>query len=208
MKKQSLLLLAIAGSICLLHSCAFTPCTTMSANLGLVNSHIVGESDSWGPAFGAQAGLAAELPFNCDFPLTAWAGTNLTMQGASWEEDWGEGLIKGTTRTWNLNIPLTARYPFGNGFYAEAGLQPGFMLSAKDRYDGDAYDVKDWFKTFDLGIPLGVGYDFENNFGLNLRVVPGVTNINGGEYESYKDRNLVVVLGGTYTLTGKKQLGQ
>ena len=200
MKKQSLLILAIAGCICLLHSSAFSQCTTFSANLGLVNSHIVGESDSWGPAFGAQLGVAAELPFNCDFPLTAWAGINISMQGASWEEDWGEGLTKGTTRTWNLNIPLTARYPFGNGFYAEAGIQPGFMLSAKDRYDGDAYDVKDWFKTFDLGIPLGVGVIFENNFGVNLRVVPGVTNINGGEYEDLKDRNLVVVLSGTYTL--------
>jgi hypothetical protein len=86
----------------------------MSANLGLVNSHIVGESDSWGPAFGAQAGVAAQLPFNFDFPLSTWVGTNITMQGASWEE----GMLSGITRTWNLNVPLTARYPFGNGFYA------------------------------------------------------------------------------------------
>lgn len=205
MKKLSLLTLAIAGCICLLNSCALTPCTTMSANLGLVNSHIVGESDSWMPAFGAQGGIAAELPFNCDFPLTAWVETNISMQGARWEEDWGEGLTKGITRTFNLNIPLTARYPFSGGFYAEAGIQPGFILSAKDKYDGDSYDVKDWFKTFDLGIPLGVGYNFKNNFGVNLRLIPGLTNVNGGEYDSYTDRNFVVALRGTYTLPGKNK---
>ena len=196
MKKQSLLILTIAGCICLLHSSAYSQFPTISANLGLVNSHIVGESDSWGPAFGAQLGVAAELPFNCDFPLTAWAGINISMQGASWEE----GELSGITRNWHLNVPLTGRYGFNNGFYVEAGIQPGFLLAAKDKIDGDSYDVKDWFKTFDLGIPLGVGVIFENNFGVNLRVIPGVTNINGGEYEDIKDRNLVVVLSGTYTL--------
>lgn len=205
MKKQTLLTLAIAGCIFMLHSCAFTPCTTMSANMGLVHSRIVGESDSWDGAWGFQGGVAAELPFNCDFPLTAWTEVNLSMQGASWEEDWGEGLYNGVSRTWYLNVPLTARYPFGDGFYGEAGIQPGFLLSAKDKYDGDSYDIKDWFKTFDLGIPLGIGYNFNENFGLNLRVIPGVTNINGGEWEDIKDRNFVAVLRGTYTLPGKKR---
>ena len=200
MKKQTLLTLAIVGCICMLHSCALTPCTTMSGNLGLVHSRIYGDSDSWSGAWGAQGGVAAQLPFNCDFPLTAWTELNVSMQGASWEEE----VLEGITRTWYLNIPLTARYPFGDGFYGEAGIQPGFLLSAKDKYDGGSYDVKDWFKTFDLGIPLGIGYDFKNNFGLNFRVIPGVINMNSEEYDSHTDRNFVAVLRGTYTLPGKK----
>lgn len=206
MKTQSLLALAIAGCICMLHSCAFTPCTTMSANAGLVNTYITGDGDSWGPAFGVQGGVAAQIPCKSDFPLQGWGGLNVSMQGASWEDDWGEGLTKGVTRTWYFNVPLTARYPFADGFYAEAGVQPGFLLSAKDKYDGDSYDVKDWFQTFDLGFPLGIGYDFDNNFGVNFRVVPGVLNINSDEYdESYTNRNLLISIGGTFTLPGKEK---
>jgi len=35
------------------------------------------------------------------------------------------------------------RYQFPNGFYGEAGIQPGFLLSAKDNYDGDYASYKD-----------------------------------------------------------------
>ena len=86
------------------------------------------------------------------------------MQGAGWEEDWGEGLFEGTTRLWYFNLPLTTRYYFTNNVYGEIGLQPGFLLSAKDNYDGGSYDLKDYVKTFDLGIPLGVTYEFPNKY--------------------------------------------
>ena len=169
-----------------------------------MHSRLTSDSDSWTGAFGAQGGVAAHIPFNCNLPLAMWAEANVSMQGAGWEEDWGEGLISGVTRLWYLNLPLTARYQFGQGFYGEAGLQPGFLLSARDNYDGESDDWKEDFKTFDLGIPLGVGYDFENNFGLNLRVIPGVININSSEWaDDYTDRNFVVALRGTYTFPKK-----
>ncbi len=203
MKKQTISTFVIVGCICILQSCAFRPCTTMTVNLGPVHSRIVGESDSFSGAFGMQGGVAAHIPFGSNLPITAWAGVNVTMQGAGWEDDWGEGLVEGVTRLWYLNFPLTGRYQFGSGFYGELGIQPGFLLSAKDKYDGESVDWKDYIKTFDLGIPLGVGYDFENNFGLNFRVVPGILNINEEEYYDYKDRNLVVSLTGTYTFPKK-----
>ena len=127
------------------------------------------------------------------------------MQGARWEDDWGEGPTKGTTRLVYLNIPLTGRYTFENGFYVEAGVQPGFRLSAKDKYDGDSYDIKDLIKPFDFSIPLGIGYYFPNNFGVNLRVIPGVTNVNQGEWDNYSDRNFVVVLRAFYTILGEEK---
>ncbi len=204
MKKQTISVFVIVGCIFMLQSCAFRPCTTMTANLAGVHSRIVGNSDSWSGAFGVQGGVEAYLPFNCNIPLTTWAGTNVSMQGARWEDDWGEGLVEGTTRLWYLNFPLTTRYMFGNSFYGEIGLQPGFLLSAKDNYSGESVDWKEYVKTFDLGIPLGVGYDFPNNFGVGLRVTPGVININAGDYaDEYKDRNFVVALRGTYTFKGK-----
>lgn len=206
MKKQIILCLAIAGCLSLLQSNLFGQCTDIAVNFGPVHSRITGDSDSWSGAWGIQVGAEALVPFNCTCPLQAWGGINFSMQGAGWEDDWGEGTETGVTRLWYLNVPLTARYPFGNGFYAEAGLQPGFLLSAKDKWDGESVDWGDWVKTFDLGIPLGVGYDFPNNIGVNLRVIPGLLNINEGEYaDSYKDRNFVVALRGTYTFPGKEK---
>ncbi len=204
MKKQTISVFVIAGCLLILQSCAFRPCTTMTANLAGVTSRITGDGDSWNSAYGVQGGVEAHIPFNCTFPVTAWAGFNVSMQGAGWEQDWGEGLIKGTTRLWYLNFPLTGRYQFGQNFYGELGIQPGVLLSAKDNYDGGSEDWSDYVKTFDLGIPLGVGYDFQNNFGLGLRVTPGVININAEEYaDDYKNRNFTVALRGTYTFRGK-----
>ena len=202
MKKQPISTLIIVGCICILQSCAYRPCTTMMVNLGPVHSRIVGESDSWSGAFGMQGGVSAHIPFNCKLPITAWAGVNVTMQGAAWEDSYNGETFEGTTRLWYLNIPLTGRYQFQNGLYAEAGIQPGFLLSAKDNFDGESVDWKEYVNTFDLGIPLGIGYDFKNNFGLNFRVVPGLLNINEGDYGN-KDRNLVASLTGTYTFPKK-----
>ena len=204
MKKQTISTLVIVGCICILQSSAFSQVTTITVNLAGVHSRITGDSDSWSGAFGFQGGVEAHIPFNCNIPLTVWVGTNVSMQGSGWEEDWGEGLTKGTSRLWYLNFPLTTRYQFGNNVYGEIGLQPGFLLSAKDNYEGESEDIKDWFKTFDLGIPLGLGYDFPNNFGVGLRVTPGVININSSEYsDEYKNHNFVIALRGTYTFKGK-----
>lgn len=203
MKKQTISIAVIVGCICILQSCAFRPCTTMNLNLNPVHSRIFGESDSWGGAWGVQAGAEALLPFECKVPLTYWAGLNVSMQGAGWEEDWGLGLIEGTTRLWYLNIPLTTRYYFTDNVYGEIGLQPGFLLSAKDNYDGESYDLKEYVKTFDLGIPLGITYEFPQNIGVGLRLVPGVLNINEGEWAGYKDRNFTVALKLSYILHGK-----
>jgi len=217
MKKQILSILLIVGCICVLESNAYGQGTTVTANLeplishitvtanlGPVISHLIGDSESYMTALGAQVGVEANFPFDCTLPLTAWAGLNFSMQGARWEDDWGEGPIKGTTRLVYLNIPLTGRYTFENGFYVEAGVQPGFRLSAKDKYEGDSYDIKDLIKSFDFSIPLGVGYDFPNNFGVNLRIIPGVTNVNQGEWDNYTDRNFVLVLRAFYKILGKK----
>ena len=199
MKKQTISTIVIVGCICILQSCAFRPCTTMMVNLGPVHSRIVGEGDSWNGAFGMQGGVSAHIPFNSKLPISAWAGVNVTMQGATWDDG---GSYEGITRLWYLNIPLTMRYQFENGLYAEAGIQPGFLLSAKEKSDGESYDWKEYTKTFDLGIPLGLGYDFDNNFGLNFRVVPGILNINENE-SGGKYRNLVLSLTGTYTFPKK-----
>lgn len=203
MKKHTISILAIAGCIGILQSCAFRPCTTMSLNLGGVHSRIVGEDNSWNGAFGGQVGASFQVPYEFSVPVSIWGELNLSMEGAGWENDFGTLSESGITRLIYLNVPLTGRYHFGNGFYGEAGVQPGFLLSAKDKFEGDSFDYKEYIKKFNFSIPLGVGKKFENNFGLEFRVIPGITNINAGDYEGYTDRNLSFALRGTYTFPRK-----
>jgi hypothetical protein len=204
MKKQIISVLVLAGCIGMLTSCAFRPCTTMTLNLGPVHSRISGDSESWTGAFGVQGGASFLVPVNFNSPFSLWGELNLSMEGARWEEDYGTGsTLSGITRLWLLNLPLTGKYRFANGFYAEAGIQPGYVVSAKDNYEGGSYDFKDYVKRVQVGVPLGLGKEFDNNFGLSFRFIPGLTNINAGEYADYKDHTMVFVLRGTYTFPKK-----
>lgn len=81
-----------------------------------------------------------------------------------------------------INVPLLANFYIVKGLAVKAGLQPGFLVSAKYHKDKlnskKTEDVKDAFNTVDLSIPVGVSYEF--NFGLILdaRYNFGVTNVN------------------------------
>jgi hypothetical protein len=82
-----------------------------------------------------------------------------------------------------LNIPIVANFYFAKGWAIKAGVQPGFLLSAKAKVDGigaqDSFnnDIKDQCKTFDLSIPLGISYEFEKAV-FDLRYNLGVTKVN------------------------------
>ena len=54
-------------------------------------------------------------------------------------------------------LPLVIRYQTKSGFYGEAGVQPGLLLSAKDKYSGITDNYKDHVKKFDFGIPCWSG---------------------------------------------------
>ena len=202
MKRKIHLLILIAVSLIIAQSCCMNMWREISVDAGVQGTGIGGESTSYSPAIGAQAGVSLPVACFCDF----WSlrlGLVGSLQGAAWEDDWGEGLIKGRTNLFYTNFPLVLRYQFNNGFYGEAGVQPGILLSAKDKYEGVSEDWMDYFKKFDFGIPFGVGYAFDNNIDVGVRVIPGVSNINESEYDSYKDRNFVVGFKATYTFKKK-----
>ncbi len=174
-------------------------CATMkhlSAGISVGKSSIVGESDSWNDPVGFQAGVSAPVA-NFSESMSLIGELNLSSQGASWEESFGGTSLSGKVSLLYLEAPFVARYQAKGGFFGEAGLQPGLLLSAKDKYSGQTDDYKDYVNTFDLGLPLGVGYEFKNNIGVGVRVIPGLLNINEGD--SAKDRNFLALLRATYT---------
>lgn len=65
-----------------------------------------------------------------------------------------------------LNIPIVANYYIIPGLAIKAGIQPSFLMGAKDKWkeDGhsDSEDVKKYLKKFDLAIPLGASYEYKN----------------------------------------------
>jgi hypothetical protein len=203
MKKQVYLMILIVANLLFAQSLMAQPGTPeFSAVGGPVYSTIFGDSDSWKGSIGAQAGVIANI-LNLSNTMSVRVEINISLQGAKWEEDWGEGLTKGRTNMLYSNLPLVVRYQAENGFFGELGIQPGLLLSAKDKYEGTSYDYKEYMNKFHIGIPIGIGYEFQNNFGAGIRIIPGITNINGGDYSDYNDHSLIVALRVTYTFKNR-----
>jgi len=131
---------------------------------------------------------------------------------------YGEGTYGGETisRLNYLNLPVMARYQNRTGFFAEAGLQPGLLLSAKEKRtstgmnggggssgsSSSTTDIKKDLNSFALGIPIGAGYVFKNKLALSARVTPGLLNVikEDGAFGGLKERNFVLSARVSYTL--------
>lgn len=201
MKNHYSLLICLAINIIIVQSInGQAKAVTFSVVAGLSKSSINGESDSWKDPLGGQAGIIISLS-NFSESMSFKAEANLSMQGAKWEDLVNQEMTKGRTNLLYLNAPLVIRYRFKKGIFAEAGIQPGLLLMAKDKYLGQTVDYKDQVNSFDLGIPVGIGYEFRKKYSVGLRVIQSITNINS--QGSSKDHNFVVALRGIYTFERK-----
>lgn len=167
--------------------------------------------DSYGDAdkklFGFALGFELGLPlFPCDQPggLAFMPGLQFSSQGGNYKE---YNNLEGKIVTSYIQLPLLARYNTDGGFYAELGLQPGVLIAAKDKYDGNSDDFKSYLKGFDLGLPVGIGYKFKSGFGLGIRVTPGLSNIDKekGDPDDQPNKNFVAGLRIGYTFPSKKK---
>jgi hypothetical protein len=61
-----------------------------------------------------------------------------------------------------INIPILANYYVVKGLAIKAGIQPGFMVSAKAKQGDTSVNIKDNCKKFDFAIPVGVSYEIAN----------------------------------------------
>ena len=82
----------------------------------------------------------------------------------------GEGV---KVKTDNLNIPILANFYLVKGLAVKAGIQPGFLLKAKN----NDVDVKAAYKKADVAVPVGVSYLFNCGLILDARYNIGVTNL-------------------------------
>jgi hypothetical protein len=170
--------------------------------LGLSLSTKTGQEPTYNFTNGVQIGIETQVTKLSEY-VSLKAGAAYSMQGGkykSYEYIPGGNYENSSavSRLNYINFPVMVRYQRKQtGFFAEAGVQPGILVSAKDKRSTTT-DIKDEVKKFDVGIPVGAGYKFKNKFGVGLRLTPGLINVN--KDPQYKNRNMVASLRASYSL--------
>ena len=139
----------------------------------------------------AKAGLAvgAVAEYGVAEKVGVSAGLMFSMQGCGFKD------VDDKIKLNYLNIPILANYYVYKGLAVKAGVQPGFLLSAKN---GDE-DIKDNMKKFDFSIPVGVSYEYMNIV-LDARYNIGLTKGNKNGDKSNKNSVFQITLGYKYKL--------
>ncbi len=168
--------------------------------MGINNSSIAGDESYTGSLSGFLAGggiKIANLSKSLDFR------TELLYSQQGGKSSYGSETYGGKSvlKLSYINLGMLARYQFTSGLYAEAGLQPGVLLSAKNKSsftgpgggaDPTTADVKKDLSSFDLGVPLGAGYIFNKKLGVSVRFTPGLLKINKEDAGESKPKNSVL----------------
>ncbi len=156
-----------------------------------------------GSTVGFAAGAEASYQFSKSFALTA--GLIYSQQGAQRDGSMKFGEIsavnKDKLKLAYLNIPILANVYLFKGFAVKAGIQPGFLLSAKQKSDLSAtgfvngneedhaeHDYKDVFNSFDFAIPVGISYEFSNVI-IDARYNIGLTDVRKSDTIKKTEKN-------------------
>ena len=158
---------------------------------GMDLTTFTGDVDDTKMKVGLVAG--AEFGYNLSEQFGLTAGLLYSMQGSKYKD------IDDAQKCDYLNIPIMANYYIIPGLAVKAGIQPGFMLSAKSKADehiGNGwveYDHSgtDGYKKFDLSIPLGLSYEI-SDFVIDARYNLGLTNVL--DNDNVKQKNSVIML--------------
>jgi hypothetical protein len=150
------------------------------------------------PAVGLIIGADAEYQITNLISLSA--GLNWAQAGSGWEDykEKQDGLTRELKdpkiQTSYLNIPVTANFYVWKGLAVRAGVQMGFLTSAKKKESivvsgskngvnvNSTTDIdescKDDFEKFELSIPVGLSYEFNNHLVLDARYNIGISKVN------------------------------
>jgi long-subunit fatty acid transport protein len=168
---------------------------------GINLSSFTGDVEDPSSKVGFQAGGFAEIKLTDEFSIQP--ELLYSLQGAKRDESGFGYFSKSTLNLSYLNIPVMVKYYVIEKFSFEAGPQIGFLLSAKEDIEGNAYgestsekvDVKDELKSMDFGVNFGAGYDFTENISAGIRYNFGLSNIaDFGDGDNRKIKNSVFSL--------------
>ena len=190
--------LMIVAAMMLMSTGAFAQGMFVKPMVGATLSTLTGDVEDTKFRLGLGAGAEFGYMFSEQFGATA--GVLFSMQGCKYKDN---EYMKdyGTTLTY-LNIPILANLYLLPGFAIKAGVQPGFLLSAKTKGkerllgDWEEFDVSgtDGLKKFDFSIPLGLSYEI-SDFVIDARYNLGLTNINDNGHGKAKNAVIMLTIG-------------
>lgn len=91
-----------------------------------------------------------------------------------------------------IDVPVLANFYVTKGLALKAGIQPSFLVSAKNKVsasvNGETHketaDLKDELNSVDFSIPVGISYTFRMGLVLDLRYHIGCTDLlKDGDYK-------------------------
>ena len=161
---------------------------SLQPKAGLVLSEVTG--DNFRTKAGFTAGVEAQYQIN--YWLGVAAGVQYAQQGYK---------IKNVDPKVNLgyiNVPIMAKFYPVKRLALGAGIQPGFLTSAK--WDGNNF--KDDCNKFDFSMPISVAYESPIGLIIEARYNAGLTNVGkdafGDNADTYdkitKNKNSVFML--------------
>ena len=161
-------------------------------------STLTGDTEGTKMRLGLVAG--GEFGYMITEQFGATAGLLVSMQGSNYDDT---NYTKDVSSTLTyLNVPLLANYYVFPGFAVKAGVQFGYLLSAK--YKGSENELGTWvdydrsttdgLKKLDISIPIGLSYEF-SNFVIDARYNLGVYNINDLGNATVKNGVIMLTVG-------------
>lgn len=161
-----------------------------------------GDPPKTDPLIGIVLGIRTKL-INLSDEIDLGIGAEFSMQGnkrnaTDYVPGGNYSSSTHTSRRNYVNFPVLARYQKPEkGFFAEAGIQPGILISAKNKGTSTS-DIKDQLNTLDVGLPVGIGYKINKSVAVGARYTQGLSNVN--KIGEAKNQNTVVSLRASLTL--------
>lgn len=146
-----------------------------------MNVSDVTDADNMKAKVGLVAGVEADYQISPLFSLSA--GVNYSQQGAKYDTNNSD--VDTKLKLEYINVPIMANFHVYQGLSLKAGLQPGFLTTAKGQAKvgkGEgSVDIKDQCNSVDLSLPLGLSYEF-SGFVIDARYNLGLTKIYKDDY--------------------------
>lgn len=166
---------------------------TVQPKVGLTMGSISGDY-TLGPDENAKMRFGIVAGVDGEFYPTTWLGLSTGLHFA--QQGWKLG--DRTTKLDYLNIPVLANFYMADGLALKTGVQPGFLLNAKE----NGNDIKDDCKHFNFSIPVGISYEYQN-FVLDARYNISLTRANketGPNNDKYRSDLVTLTIGYKFSL--------
>jgi hypothetical protein len=195
--KKHVLMLALAITFCTTGLMAQGISGGFKAGLNFANQKFESDGFDFNPD--------GRIAFHAGFFATINMGTiglqpELLYNSVGSKADLGS-LGEVVTKIDYLTVPVMVRFNFAKICNLHAGPTFGFLLSAKQEFDGDSEDIKEDLKGMDLGLGLGFGLDLPMGLTAGIRYNLGLGN--ASDVDDVDIKNNVVQLSVGYKLFGE-----